>query len=62
MPAPFHLGLWFNSPTDEAKADAPGTTPFNGEDDAGVQVLNCGEFPDLADGHLELGVPPNSAS
>jgi hypothetical protein len=43
-----HLGLWFNSPTDGAKAGAPGTTPFNGEGDAGVQVLNTGEFPDLA--------------
>ena len=42
------LGLWFNSPTDGAKAGAPGTTPFNGEGDAGVQVLNTGEFPDLA--------------
>jgi hypothetical protein len=44
----YHLGLWFNSPTDGAKAGAPGTTPFNGEGDAGVQVLNTGEFPDLA--------------
>jgi hypothetical protein len=44
----YHLGLWFNSPTDGAKAGAPGTTPFNGEGDAGVQVLNTGEFPDLS--------------
>src|SRR5215471_11127202 len=44
----FHLGLWFNSPTDGAKAGAPGTTPFNGEGDAGVQVLNTGKYPDLA--------------
>ena len=44
----YHLGLWFNSPTDGAKAGAPGTTPFNGEGDAGVQVLNTGGFPDLA--------------
>jgi hypothetical protein len=44
----YHLGLWFNSPTDGAKAGAPGTTPFNGEGNAGVQVLNTGEFPDLA--------------
>jgi hypothetical protein len=44
----YHLGLWFNSPTDGANAGAPGTTPFNGEGDAGVQVLNTGEFPDLA--------------
>jgi hypothetical protein len=38
----YHLGLWFNSPTDGANADAPGTTPFNGEGNAGVQVLNSG--------------------
>jgi hypothetical protein len=44
----YHLGLWFNSPTDGEKAGAPGTTPFNGEGNAGVQVLNTGEFPDLA--------------
>jgi hypothetical protein len=44
----YHLGVWFNSPLDGAKAGAPGTTPFNGEGDAGVQVLNTGEFPDLA--------------
>ena len=44
----YHLGLWFNSPADGAKANAPGTTPFNGEGNAGVQVLNTGGFPDLA--------------
>jgi hypothetical protein len=44
----YHLGLWFNSPIDGAKVGAPGTTPFNGEGNAGVQVLNTGEFPDLA--------------
>ncbi len=44
----YHLGLWFNSSMDGAKAGAPGTTPFNGEGDAGVQVLNTGGFPDLA--------------
>jgi hypothetical protein len=43
----YHLGLWFNSPIDGAKAGAPGTTPFNGEGEAGVQVLNTGEFPDV---------------
>jgi hypothetical protein len=44
----YHLGLWFNSPVDGANAGAPGTTPFNGEGNAGVQVLNTGGFPDLA--------------
>jgi hypothetical protein len=43
----YHLGLWFNSPTDGANAGAPGVTPFNGEGNAGAQVLNTGEFPDL---------------
>ena len=44
----YHLGLWFNSPADAVAAGCPGTvTPFNGEHDAGVQVLNTGNFPDL---------------
>ena len=41
----YHLGLWFNNPQDVVKAGGPGTvTPFNGEHDAGIQVLNTGEF------------------
>jgi hypothetical protein len=45
----YHLGLWFNSPADALKAGALGTTtPFNGEGNAGVQVLNTANFPDLA--------------
>jgi len=45
----FHLGLWFNSPQDAAKAGCPGNvTPFNGEHNAGVQVLNTSGFPDQA--------------
>lgn len=44
----YHLGLWFNSPTDAENAGCPNTvTPFNGEHDAGVQVLNTSNFPDL---------------
>jgi hypothetical protein len=43
----FHLGLWFNSPKDAVKAGCLGTTtPFNGEHDAGVQVLNTDQFGD----------------
>lgn len=38
----YHLGLWFDSPTDGANARAPGITPFNGQHHAGVQVLNTG--------------------
>jgi hypothetical protein len=45
----FHLGLWFNSPDDAAKAGCPATvTPFNGEHNAGVQVLNTSNFDNLA--------------
>jgi hypothetical protein len=44
----YHLGLWFNSPADAVAAGCPGTvTPFNGDHDAGIQVLNTGNFPDL---------------
>jgi len=43
----YHLGLWFNSPTDAQNAGCPGTvTPFNGEHNAGIQVLNTSNFPD----------------
>jgi hypothetical protein len=45
----YHLGLWFNDPADATKAGCPGTvTPFNGEHNAGIQVLNSSNFPDLA--------------
>jgi len=44
----YHLGLWFNSPADAVKAGCANTvTPFNGEHNAGVQVLNTATFPDL---------------
>jgi hypothetical protein len=44
----YHLGLWFNTPSDAGKAGCPGnTTPFSGEHDAGIQVLNTSSFPDL---------------
>jgi hypothetical protein len=43
----YHLGLWFNSPQDAADAGGPNTeTPFNGEHNAGVQVLNTSNFTD----------------
>jgi hypothetical protein len=43
----YHLGLWFNSPQDAANAGCPNTvTPFNGEHNAGVQVLNTSSFRD----------------
>jgi hypothetical protein len=43
----YHLGLWFNSPADAKKAGCADTvTPFNGEHNAGIQVLNTSNFPD----------------
>ena len=49
----YHLGLWFNDPADVVKAGGPNTiTPFNGEHNAGVQVLNTSEFPETS-GPLE---------
>jgi len=43
----YHLGMWFNSPHDAAAAGCSATvTPFNGEHNAGIQVLNTSNFPD----------------
>jgi hypothetical protein len=43
----YHLGLWFNDANDAVKAGCPGNhTPFNGEHNAGIQILNTGTFPD----------------
>jgi hypothetical protein len=43
----YHLGLWFDNPADAQKAGCPATvTPFNGQHDAGIQVLNTSNFPD----------------
>lgn len=45
----YHLGLWFNSPTDAQNAGCPDTvTPFNGAHNAGIQVLNTSNYPDNA--------------
>ncbi|MFO1353097.1 MAG: hypothetical protein U1F68_21435, partial [Gammaproteobacteria bacterium] len=53
----FHLGLWFNAPADAVRAGCPGdVTPFNGEHDAGIQVLSTRNFPD-ARGPL-IGLKP----
>jgi hypothetical protein len=41
----FHLGLWFDSFADAAKAGCPdNVTPFNDDHTAGVQVLNTSNF------------------
>ena len=50
----FHLGVWFNNPNlpfnlgCEPGAKAPVVTPFNGEQHAGIQVVNTANFPDNA--------------
>jgi hypothetical protein len=50
----YHLGLWFNSPQKpfnlgcEPGATSPVVTPFNGQQHAGIQVLNTANFPDNA--------------
>lgn len=50
----YHLGLWFNDPKVpfnlgcEPGATSPIVTPFNGEQHAGIQVLNTSNFPDNA--------------
>jgi hypothetical protein len=50
----YHLGLWFNNPNVpfnlgcEPGQPMPIVTPFNGEQHAGIQVLNTAQFPDNA--------------
>ncbi len=50
----FHLGVWFDNPKTPFKlgcepgATSPTVTPFNGEQNAGIQVLNTANFPDNA--------------
>jgi hypothetical protein len=50
----YHLGLWFNDPAVpfnlgcEPGQTSPIVTPFNGEQHAGIQVLNTANFPDAA--------------
>jgi hypothetical protein len=51
----YHLGLWFNSPADAGNAGCPTTvTPFNGEHNAGIQVLNTANYPDTQGPLLRL--------
>src|SRR5580765_6859082 len=42
-----HLGLWFADPTEAGNAGCPATvTPFDGDHEAGIQVLNTSNFID----------------
>ena len=53
----FHLGLWFNSPTDALNAGCPGTvTRFNGDHNAGIQVLSTQNF-QILEGPLKQLTP-----
>jgi hypothetical protein len=62
----YHLGLWFDDPQVpfdlgcEPSAMMPAVTPFNGEQHAGIQVLNTSNFGDN-DGPLRH-FPPSSPS
>ena len=43
----YHLGMWFGSPDAARAAGCPATvTPFNGEHNAGIQVMNTSNFAD----------------
>ncbi len=43
----YHLGLWFDSFQAASAAGCPATmTPFNGQHNAGIQVLNTSNFAD----------------
>ena len=44
----YHIGVWFNSPTQAAAAGCANVvTPFNGDHNAGPQALSTRQFPDL---------------
>jgi hypothetical protein len=43
----YHMGIWFADPKDAVKGGCPDTvTPFDGDHEAGIQVLNTSNFPD----------------
>jgi hypothetical protein len=47
-----HLGMWFADPADAVNAGCLGTeTPFDGDHNAGIQVLNTSQFA-IANGPL----------
>jgi hypothetical protein len=49
----YHLGLWFDSPTDAGKANCGSVvTPFNSTHNAGVQILNTSNFAPPSNGPL----------
>jgi hypothetical protein len=43
----YHIGIWFADATDAGNAGCPSTpTPFDGDHQAGIQVMNTSNFPD----------------
>jgi S1-C subfamily serine protease len=51
----YHLGIWFADPNDAANATCPATvTPFDGDHEAGIQVLNTTNFADTQGPLLRL--------
>ena len=43
----YHMGIWFADSTEAANANCPATgTDFDGDHQAGIQVLNTSNFPD----------------
>lgn len=54
----YHIGIWFDSAEDAVAAGCAGaTTPFNGEHNAGVQVLNTAIYPDQQGPLLDPTIP-----
>jgi len=57
----YHLGLWFADPQVpfdlgcEPGATRPNVTPFDGDQQAGIQVLNTSNFPDNAGPLSQVG-------
>jgi len=52
----YHMGVWFNSPVDAENAGcADAVTPFNGAHDAGIQLLNSSNFPNLSGPLAQIG-------
>jgi hypothetical protein len=43
----YHVGIWFADATEAGNAGCPSTpTPFDGDHQAGIQVMNTSNFPD----------------
>lgn len=52
----YHVGIWFGDPADGDELGCPGVTPFDGDHEAGIQILNTSNFED-ANGPLRSFEP-----